>query len=105
MPAVKQAERDDAMRLTASLLVAAMLGLSAPALAEQAVAPGKRVVALANISCADLRAEVRLNLPECAPKRVVAKVRPAPLRATLVADGGQSRRKITKMPWMVGVFQ
>lgn len=104
MPAVAQAERDDVMRMTASLLVAALLSLGAPALAEQAVAPGKKL-ALANISCADLRAEVRLTVPECTPKRVKAKVKAAPLRAILVADGGQNRKRITKMPWMVGVFQ
>lgn len=104
MPALEQVERDDAMRLTASLLIAAMLGLAAPALAEQSAAPRKKVV-LANISCADLRAEVRLTLPECTPKRANAKVKAVPLRAIRVADGGHSRKRITKMPWMVGVFQ
>jgi hypothetical protein len=65
---------------------------------------------LASVTCADLRDEVRARLAECAPVRA-APVRKAKAqigqRSFLIAqDQSPVRvRKLTRMPWMIGVFQ
>ena len=82
------------------LLVATLL--ASPALAEGASKPGKPVV-LANVTCAELKPGLRARHPECKPQRSKA----ATIKPLLVTNnrGATSRKKLTKMPWMIGVFQ
>lgn len=86
------------MKTSLTMLVIAVLATS-PALAEK---PAKSVV-LANVSCADLKPSVRSAHPECAPQRAKAKA----AKPLLVSDNRSAggRKKLTKMPWMIGVFQ
>lgn len=89
------------MKTSFSMLVVAFL-LAGPAVAEKAAAPDKKVT-LANVTCADLKPTVRGTHPECLPQQSKAKA----LKPVLVSDnrGTGGRKKLTKMPWMIGVFQ
>lgn len=87
------------------MMAAVLLTLPAAALAEGQAPRGPETVIAA--TCADLRPEARALHPECQPLREAAPARSvaAPRALALAEDKPRAKpRRISRLPWMIGVY-
>lgn len=96
------------MNIRMAILASALLMLPGAGMA-QALLQGDAPQAVVTVTCADLRADARARHPQCQPAQV-ARRDTAP-RPVLVAEtrrptrAAEPRRKLVRMPWMIGVYQ
>ena len=90
------------MKRTSFVLALLVLPLAAGAETATARVGDSAVIAA---TCADLRDEVRAGRPECQPQRDLRTVKPP--RSLVFADtpvAERPARRITQLPWLIGVY-